>query len=194
MSGSAKCRQAAPCLSLLRLLPWWVRQSEGILQSTAKASAPRALQKHTLLIYEQHILWAVGVWIKTCRRIKTNLGVYMWAQVVLEIRGRLWAAMTISFFSSSTTPVAVPFQVMREGSSSMVFWDSSNLRLWKHCRSTAAGFPCEDTALAGKHWLFWPISNPGTKCRAHNRDCFLLALPCTCWSNGRMMYLCCGDF
>lgn len=55
----------------------------------SKASAPRALQEHTLLIYEQHILWAEGVWFQTCRRIKADPGVYMWAQVRLEIRGRL---------------------------------------------------------------------------------------------------------
>lgn len=88
-SGSAKYRQAAPCLSLLRLLPWWVRQCGGDSAEPSKASAPRALQEHTLLIYEQHILWAEGVWIQTCRRIKINPGVYMWAQVRLEIRGRL---------------------------------------------------------------------------------------------------------
>lgn len=95
----------------------------GILQSTAKASAPRALQEHTLLICEQHILWAEGAWIKTCRRIKINPGVYMWAEVMLEIRGRLWAVRTVPFFSTSTTPVAALFQVMREASSSMVLWD-----------------------------------------------------------------------
>lgn len=47
----------------------------------------------------------------------------MWAQVMLEIRARLWAAMTVSFFSASTTPMAALFQGMREGSSSMVLWD-----------------------------------------------------------------------
>lgn len=42
---------------------------------------------------------------------------------MLEIRGRLRAAVTVSFFSTATTPAAVLFQVMREGSSPMVLWD-----------------------------------------------------------------------
>lgn len=70
MAGSAKLRQAAPCSTLLRLLPWWVMQCGGVLQSTAKVRAPRELQEHTLLNCEQLILWAEGVWIKTCRGIK----------------------------------------------------------------------------------------------------------------------------
>jgi len=109
------------CWVQLRLLPQRVRQHKGLLQSTAKPSAQRALQEHTLLIYEQYIPWPEGVWIKTGRRLSINPGVYIWAQVMLEIRGKLWAAMTVSFFS--TTPVAVLFQVTREGSSPMVFCD-----------------------------------------------------------------------
>lgn len=100
----------------------------GILQSTAKVRVPRALQEHTLLISEQRILWAEGVWIKTCRRIKINPGVYAWAQAMLEIRGRLWAVTTVSFFSAPTTPVAVLFQIMGEASSSMVLWKAENYR------------------------------------------------------------------
>lgn len=113
------------CWVQLRLLPWWVRQHEGLLQSTAKLSAQRALQKHTLLIYEEYIAWPEGVWIKTHRRLKINPGVYMWSytQVMLEIRGRLWAAVTVSFLSCATTPVAVLFQVMRKGSSPIIIWD-----------------------------------------------------------------------
>lgn len=88
---------------------------------SAEHSKGECSKEHTLLICEQQILWAEGAWIKTCRRIKVNPGVYMWAQVMLEIRGRLWAVMTVSFFTS-TTPVAVLFQVMREASSSMVLW------------------------------------------------------------------------
>lgn len=42
---------------------------------------------------------------------------------MLEIRGRLWAAGTLSFFSTATTPVAVLLQVVSEGSSPMVLWD-----------------------------------------------------------------------
>lgn len=47
----------------------------------------------------------------------------------------------------------------------------------RHCRSTAAGLPCEDTALAGKNWLFWASSDAGTKSRAHRGVCSLLTLP-----------------
>lgn len=75
-----------------------------------------------LLISEQHIPWPEGVWIKTCRRLKINPGVYVWIQVMLEIWGTLWVAVTVSFFSTAITPAAVLLQVMREGRSLMVLW------------------------------------------------------------------------
>lgn len=111
------------CRVQLLLLPPRLRQPRGLLQSTAKASARRALQKHALLIYEQYIPWPEGVWIKTRRRLKINPGFCMWTQAMLEIRGRLWAAVTVSFFSPATTPAAVLFQVMRGGSSPIVLRD-----------------------------------------------------------------------